>query len=515
MATLSSGATGVPASRKYPSVYTKVVFGASPNSAGGAVKTILVLANKTSAGTATVDTLIGGPFTPTTATTFYGTGSEGALGVTAACAMEPAATIYGIAVTVSGGAVGTVTLTVANAATGDGGLTLKIHGVTIVASILSGQSAITQATNIVAAINSKGAFLNCTAANGGGASAVVTITARHAGTRGNLITVFSTPDSSITGSTYTLNNPTITGGTLADDITTALASAGARKFDYYALAQVDTANLQLLQTKLLSNAGPLVRKRSQAIAMSGMASPVVYASLNQTVATTQAVLLNEPLLQLLWFKSFEFLPIQLAAGWAARRAVRESDNPNYHFSLLNPTAVDLSTIIGPPSSEANYMLESEANSALDNGITPVIIRNSDTHPMVCLSITSHSQDSSGNPDTRTLTTNYVSVPFAWADEVETFVPTSFPGMSLRDEPVDGDDPLPPNITTPNTIKGYLVDDYKRRFDLTGFIKGFDADVANWQFNLDANNANRVDATMQVTPAPWFTQFSSNILQTSP
>lgn len=500
----SSGATGVPASRKYPSVYTQVAFGASPNTAGGAPRRVLMLANKTSAGSATVDSVIYGPLTPDTAKDYFGVGSEGHLGAIAAAALEPGAELYGIAVTESAGVKASQSLTVAGVAGGDGNLAVRIHGVVVNVSIISGLSAVNAAIAIKNAINGTITPLNVTATDNG--AGVVTVTARHNGTRGNDIAITVTKDASITTQTYTLGGGKLTGGTLTDTIATALTTASVKKFDYVALAQVDTANLQLFQTKALANAGPLVRKRMVGISWNADV---------QATATTQATTLNEPLLQILWQKKGECIPIQATAGWAARRSVRESDEPNYHFSLFNPDAVDLHAIVPSPELTSDWMLESEAATALDVGLTPVITRSTDGHPMVALSITSHSQDSLGNPDARTLTTNYVIVPFHWADEVEAFIPTNFPGMYLRDDPVEGDEPLPPNTITPLAIGGFLKDLYKRKYDLTGQIKNFDADTATWQINIDANNPNRVDSTMEVTPAPWFTQFSSRILQLTP
>jgi phage tail sheath gpL-like len=436
------------------------------------------------------------------AVTIGGNGSEFALAVAAAIAKAPAATVYGIVTTEATGVKAATALTVAGVAGGSGTVSIRIHGVVVQASILAGDSANTAAATIAAAINARGAELCVTASV---STAVVTIAYRHNGTRGNAVIIGVSAQSSITTQTYTLAGSVLgatTAGTGTDSLTAALATAAVQEWDYITPANTDLAAVQALQVRLKAAMGPLVRKRG--VGVVGFVDTM-------GACTTIAQTINEGVIQLLWHKKGEDLPVVFASAWAANRAVLEQDNPNVHLSIMNPTVVDLWPFATAPAAMADYITPAEANAALDVGLTPLLI-GADSHPRVALSITSHSQDALGAPDTRLLTTNMVTVTFAWMDRVDSFIPTNFPGMNLMDDPVEGADPLPPNTVTPSTVKTLLANAFINPRDFGRFVDNPSADVARWAFNIDPNNPNRMNATMPLHPIEWFTQFSYQAVQ---
>lgn len=491
---------GVPISYKLPGARVRVLFGASPNGAGGATRNVLLLGNKTSAGTATADTEEVLLTSSDDAKTYFGPGSELHLMATAAFLKAPAATIKAIAVTEAAGSKATGTITVVGTASGNGTAYFYIHGVEIPVSVLSGDLIGAQATNIAAEINAKADLLNVSAT---AALGVVTITARHNGVRGNLIKIRKLIDSTITGSTYTLSAATLTTGAGTDTLTAALATAATQRHYYYGLASVDTTAIQAVQTQCDTMAGPLVGRRQQ----------FVWATHDTLgTATTQAEALNEERGQCLFANKFETLPCVIAACWTAMRSVHEGEELSVNLSSFNPDKVDLYPAVKAPPAEADWLTDSSANSALDVGLTPLQVRATDKHVFLPLSITTHSNDSSGNPDTRTLTTNYVTVPDAFADEFVTWLPTAFVGMKLRDDMTSGDDQLPPNCTTPGIIRSMWQDRARQLFDNAGHINSLDDDTPEWSFSLVSGNPNRVDAIMPITPSPWFTSVVGDIRQ---
>lgn len=503
MPTISTGAAGVPISYKLPGVYLQVVFGASPSGAGGGPRKVLLLGNKTAAGSATADTEKVQLFSPADAVTYHGEGSELALMAAAAFLKAPAATIEAIAVTEASGTKASGTITVVNSATGSGTARFYVHGVECAVAVYSGDVIATIAANIAAAINAQSAKLNATAS---AALGVVTITARHNGTRGNLIKLRKSIDASITATTFTLSGATLSGGSGTDTLTAALTTAATARDHYYAVASVDTTALQAVQTQLDTMAGPLVGKRQQA----------VYASHDVLgTATTQAEALNEERFQGLWAPKYETLPCVIAAAWAAMRSVEEGVSVSVNLSSFNPSAVDLWPAVLPPPSEGDWLTNSQANSALDVGLTPLMVREGDKHPFIPLSITTHSNDASGNPDTRTLTTNYVTVPDAFADEFAVWLPTTFVAMKLAEDVESGDDPLPPLTTTPGTVQAMWFDVARRQFENAGHIVDLDDDGAQWAFSIAPGNPNRLNATMPITPSAWFTQMSAQVRQLTP
>ena len=503
MSTTSTGAAGVPLSMKLPGVYIQVLFGASPNGAGGGTRKVLLLGNKLATGSATADTEKIALTSAADAVTYFGEGSELALMATAAYTKAPAASLEAIAVTEPAGAKASATITVANAATGSGTATFYIHGVKISVSVLSGDALGTVAANINAEINAKSSLLNVTSAVLAG---VVTITARHNGTRGNLIKLRKVIDATVTGSTFTLSAAALAGGAGVDALTTALAPAATARDHYYALASVDTTAVQAVQAQCDTMAGPLVGKRQV----------FVWASHDTLgTATTQVETVNEERGQCLWAYKFETLPCVIAAAWAAMRSVAESESISVNLSSFNPDLVDLWPVVQAPPSEGDWATDSAANSALDVGLTPLQVRQGDKHPYIPLSITTHSNDSSGNPDARTLTTNYVQVPDLFADTFAAWLPSTFVGMKLRSDQESGDDPLPPNVTTPGIVQAMWFDVARRDFENQGHINGLDDDGASWAFNLVSANPNRLNATIPITPAPWFTQASAQVRQQTP
>jgi len=436
--------------------------------------------------------------------------SELLLMAKAAWIKAPAARLKAIATTPPAGVAATGTINVSGSATGNGSVETVIHGVKISTAVFVANPVNTIAANIASDINAKSDDLLVTAVaaiNGAGPDWKVTVTARHVGTRGNLIRLRVKKDASITGTSFTASGSTLSGGTGDDSLTTALATASTQRHHYYALAHVVTTQLQAVQAQCDTMAGPLVGKRQQ----------FIFGSVDTLgTLTTQVEALNEERGQVVWMKNGESLPCQMAAAWAAIRAVAEGSRVSVNLSaLLNPDVVDLWPAVVPPASDADFIKDSEAAAALDVGISPIQIRAGDKHPYVSLSITTHSNDASGNPDARTLTTNYVSVPDAFADEFAAWIPSTFRDVNLRDDALLGDDPLPENVTTPGIIKSMWKDEARRNWEKRGHINGLDVDYADWAFNIAAGNPNRCNATMPITPAPWFTQMSAKIAQRTP
>lgn len=503
MTTYSSGASGVPISLKRPGMYLQVLFGASPSGAGGGPKKLLLLGNKTSSGSMTADTEIKRVLVDDEAVTYAGEGSELHLMVKAARVEYPFVELYILAVTEASGSKAAVTFTVTNAATGTGQLLLFIHGIRIPVAIVSGDAAATQATNIDKAIKAASRDLCVTSSVSG---AVVTVTYRHNGTRGNDVRVKHEADPSITGSTYAWSGTALSGGTGDDVLTTAITTASTARYHFICHAHVTSTQIGALKTHLNTVAGPTVGKRQQSIACVA----VSFGS-----ATTLAQAANAERMQILWLRSSSTLSCVVAAAWAAKRVKEESVWCNVNLSSFNPTAVDLGNTVAAPYAEADFITDTECNASLDVGLTPVQIGvTASKRPYIPLSITTHSQDSNANPDSRTLTTNNVSVPDEFADILEAWVPAAFPNKVVMRDILSGDDPLPANATTPNIIKISWYTEAKARFSTpqNTALYDIDADYATWSFNLASGNANRVNSTMQVTPAPWFTQFSGQIRQ---
>lgn len=497
MPSYSAGATGVPASNKFPGVMIALTLGAQPASIGGTPLKVLVIGNKTAAGTMINDSQVYKPTSVDDAQAAAGTGSELAL-MTAAAMSIPGATVYMLANAPPTGVQASATLTIANAATGSGNYTIWIHGFKVVVGITSGQSLATIVTNVVNAISAKTANL-CVTVSGNTGTGVITITWRHTGTRGNACTIRQKVDATVTGTTFTLSGATLSGGTGTEDLTNAIATIANGVYHRIAVAQGDSTALGLFKTHLESQGGALVGRHEQLVFMTT-------ASLGTATSLVQT--LNEPLMQALWHPSGEDIPGVVAAGWAAKRAVAEADAPAVNLSSWNMPVAAIPGFCNPQSDPSLYCSNSSATSALDVGLTPIQVA-ADGTTYVVRSITTHSQDASGNPDWRVLDTVNVSVPQAWADDLSISVPQEFQGKNLVDDPADSDDELPNNATTPSRVQSFCYG-RAQAWEKFGWMTNVEADAALWAFNLAASSPGRVNADMQIHPAQWFVQFSANV-----
>ena len=498
MPSYSTGATGVPAAYKYPAVLLALALGANAASIGGQPLKILVVGNKSAAGSMTPDTQVYKPVSVDDAIAAAGTGSELALMATEALSV-PGATVHMLANTEAAGTKAAATLVVVTPATGTGNFYLWIHGVLITTSVATGDSVATISQNIQNQIAAKTALLGVTSSVVTG-TGTITITWRHNGTRGNACTLRKAVDPSVTGTTFNLSGATLATGSGTDSLTAAIATMANGIYHRIAVAQSDSANLILLKAHLGTMGGPLVGRREQAVfcttASLGTATTLVQSSL------------NEPLMQALWHPSGEDIPGVVAAGWAATRAVAEAANPAVNLSSWNPSVVNASAFCNPQSDPSLYLGNSSAASALDVGLTPIQVA-ADGTTFVVRSITTHSQDASGNPDWRVLDTVNVTVPQRWADDLSLLIPTEFEGKNLVDDPLDSDDELPPTVTTPSVVRGFCVG-HAQAWEKLGYLQQVEADTALWAFNLAANSNGRVNADMQIHPAQWFVQFSANV-----
>lgn len=220
--------------------------------------------------------------------------------------------------------------------------------------------------------------------------------------------------------------------------------------------------------------------------------------------------LNEGLINSLWQQNGEDLPIVVASAWAARRAVAESANPAVNLSSFNMPVVDLYPVVHAPSNPALYTTDSQAAAALDVGGSPIMV-TAQGHPYVARSITTHSQDASGNPDTRILDTVNPTVSQAFIKELQLQIPSQFAGKNLIDDPADSDDETPPTVTTPKRMQGFCAG-IATSWGRLGFLDSTQTplDLAAWLFTLAPSSPGRVNATMPIHPAQWLVQFSGQV-----
>lgn len=431
MATLTSV---IPSGFKVPGVFIKVSLGVGPRSAGDSAKTVVLFANKTSAGLGTLETEID-IFSEDDAVSLGGAGSELDLGATAALAANPSVALKAMIVTAAGTAA-TASVPFTGPATSAGTVYVDCTGGNqIEVGYAVGDTATTIGNAVRDAINAVSRLpVTVTATTG-----TLTVTAKNTGPRGNFIALRVSVTAGTGVGVTTPATGYLTGGTTSDDPQTSLDVQQAYRRGFLVAPYSDSTQIGKFKTHVDAQEEPLAGNRKQ----------VVFGSLDTLAnTTTLAVGVNFPRLQCAWMWRSDHTPFQLAAAVAAWRALKEADDPAYNFDG------EIIPGLKPHYSSANIPTPTHLNSALNNGITPLqSVGRGDV--AIVRSVTCKSQDG-GLPDYRVLDTHKVTVPDYLGDVFELAFADRFPGFKASNDPAEGKQP-PARVVTPSMCKDLIME----------------------------------------------------------
>lgn len=498
--------TGLAANDPVPGVYEEVSFAQGPAAGYGGTRPILLMGNKTSAGSAAVDTGIYGPDTTVPCQTeadvisLFGTGSELHRMFLRAAKIVSGTTvpIYLIAVTESAGTAASGTITYATNASANGTTRVYVGDEFVDVAITSGDTPTNIASNVAAAINAKTKW----AVTASPAVGVVTITARQKGPRGNWIRFQASITAGIGTTATAATDAFLTSGATADSNTTALTTILAQKYYYIASAAEDATQFGALNTQVLSQALPTsgIRQRCFAGSVDTLAN-----------ATTIATGINSARAEVIWQKNGLLTPSELAAYFAALYAVEETgDAPRCNFSGFPVTPTD-QTFWAIPKPRDATAIPTRANivSALDNGLTPLgAFANGNTY--LVKRITTRSLNGAV-ADYRIRDAHKVTVCDFFADDLHTKIALQFGGKNLSDDPPKGARPVGGQVVTPSQVKAAilkLVDDYGDLGLLQRLQEIKDAVVVQ----RETSNTSRVSARIPLEPVDVADVFANAIQQ---
>lgn len=416
----------IPNANKVPGTYLRVSLGVGARSSGDSTRYEVLLGNKTTAGTMPLETEVD-CYGEDEARTLCGEGSELFHMARAAFQANPSVALKLVAVTASAGAAATGTLVFTGPATTSGTVGVSVLGEAIEVPFSAGDTATAIGAAVAAAINAQ-ADWPLTAAN---ATGTVTVTARHAGPRGNHLALRARI---IAGTGVGVTPPAtgyLTGGTTSDDPQAALDMLSAVQRTYVIAPYVDATQLQKFKSHVDAEEEPLIGHRKW----------VLFGSTDTLGATTTLTTgLNFPRLQCAWQEKSDVTPAMLAAALGARRALQESLDAAYNF--------DGEVIPGlpPHANKADVPTATELAAALNQGITPLTSTNAGD-VIIVRSITTKSQDAAGRPDYRVLDTHKVTVSDEIAERFELRFADRFTGFKASDNPPDDAAP-PPRVCTP-------------------------------------------------------------------
>lgn len=440
--------TGLSSNDPTPGVYLETNFAQGQATGSSAQRNILVLANKTSSGSATVDTTIYGPDTLVPLQTeadmiaLAGPGSEAHRMFRRIAAVNKDTGVYWLFVTASAGTAATGTVTIATTATGNGTHRLWVGDEFVETSIASGDTVTTIAAAIKASVNAK-THWPVTADNVAG---VLTLTAKIAGPRGNWIRFMAAITSGIGSTTTATTDAFLTSGATADSNTTALATILPKYFYYIVSAAEDATQFGALVSQVNTQAAPTtgIRQRCFAGSVDTLAN-----------ATTIATGVNAARAEVIWAEKSPFTPAELAANNAAVYALFETTpNPRTNFASFGNDAVTTNYWKVPKSrTDSAAPTRTSIKSALNNGLTPLGV-NPNGSTYIVNRITSRSLSGS-TADYRIRPAHKVTICDFFADDLQAKAILQNAGKRIANDPPKGARVPGPSVCTPSQFQGQI------------------------------------------------------------
>lgn len=392
-------------------------------------------------------------------------------------ANDPLALVDLIAPAESAGAAAAQILTFASAPTSNQTWLVYIMGVACQVAWNVGEANTLAKTNAVTSINQQAADLFAIASAGAGG--VVNLTARSKGPCGNDVTVRVVPVSGA-GGTLVASGATLVGGTTEIDLTTALATAAGKEYDFLfpclsnADAQSATGNPQRVTTHIDTYKSGSNAKLQQAV----IGSTGTTAS-----AKTDTIARNHTNLEHVNSVNDESLPCEVAAAELGDRMRRRRREINAN-RVLQP----LKRVRGAADKVTNNPTDAQAIDALSNGVT-IMGYTANGQLMLLRSITTHSQDTLGNPDKRCFDTNEVDSLYDYGKDLRAFIPQQFltpdAQVKIAKNRVEGDEPLPAGVVEERDVRSAI------------FSRTVDFWVPKGVIDGDAFRASEADGTLLV------------------
>lgn len=369
----------IPSSIRKPGVYSEFNTSLAVRALPVNAQKLLILAQKTSAGSGTANTPIK-ILSEEDAILYGGYGSHIHLCCRAALKANPLVDLYICPLDDGAGTQAAGTITVTGTCDATGYFDIWIGNELVQVTVEDGDVVNDIAAAIDAAINEKEHNMPITASV---ATNVVTLTARNDGTLGNNIPV-SYKNNNVGTTTLAVVQPT-TGAT-DPDITTALTNILPGEYDIIFVANSDSTNLGLLKTHLQSRSAPVEDR--PAIGVFG------YTGVQATLETLCGTTLNYERLTAAYLKYSKTterghsLDYEVGAAYAA--VIASEEDPARPLNNLALTGI-------APSSDVQKLSRAQQESCLENGVTPLHVMAGETVGIV-RAITTYTTNSASIPD---------------------------------------------------------------------------------------------------------------------
>lgn len=360
----------------------------------------------------------------------FGAGSITDFAIKAAFKQNPLVKLSAISAA-DAGAKATGTYTFATTATGGTTYRARIAGVPVSVDIASGDTPTVIGAALATAINAN-TSLPVTAA---AVTGVVTLTAKNGGTIGNGIQIRGAFDLAV-GTTCTLSGSTLSGGTGAVTLTSALAAIVAKRYHEVCVPFEDSVSGGAVKTTVNTQAGAEV-------GFGMFAHQASNGSLG--TATTLGLALNGDRNSVVAINTSESWGVAIAAAYSAALAQEEVANRPMNGVVLNG--------ILPPPIEKRWT-PTELRNLLDNGCTPLIVTSGE-QVAICRAVITGVKNSAGAFSYEDLDITIQRGLDDVRDNVALMLQTNYPRARWADSDADG--LLPPDVATPAKVRQDLID----------------------------------------------------------
>ena len=449
--------TGIDPGSPTPANLREFFFAQGDSLGPGTSRDVLLMGNRTSAGSETVDTL-GDPIVDEEdCIARFGRRSEVYAMYRVFNLIPQQATIYAIAVTESGGSAAIQEFTVGGTVGVGGAIQVDAQGQSFQVPIFSTDaSAAAIATRLAAYINDADeGRLQYTAAVDGGTPEQVNVTAAQAGPRGDLLFGADANHGlrmKIVGSTaVTITKGTLTSGTTADDNTAALAAAAGGEFYY----QISAATATATTTATDSGVGEHSAYINTQLAPVNGKQQTVHFGLVGTHAEAMAVSNSVNLVTSFFWHAEEsdWTPAMIAAHNCAVMRAAELAHPAANIAgYINGTGTPY--FMPPAAVAADVPTPTQVDQDLNNGVTPIGYQGTGRKPYIVRVVTGLHNNATGQDDFRARPGHTPSVIFFMWEQFR-----SRYGAQKQDftgpDPKDNEQPRP-NTDTPDSIRSIFV-----------------------------------------------------------
>lgn len=289
----------------------------------------------------------------------------------------------------------------------------------------------------------------------------------------------------------------------ATNITTLLANTRSVRFPRIALpytAKIGstgaTTIIGMFTDQIENKASPYEALYEQAI--------ICNPSATHVDAANEAIAINNPNVQCVWFRNSSKLPGEVAAAVAAARL---GGDDGWGGKVKGGEIADANTnlcglvIQFPPAYGATQPpAVADMQYALLRGVTPLAPSRIPGYVEVVRSITTYCRDSAGRPTTSCLDTNNVTTPQELTLRMKADYIEKFSNAYLIPENT------PANQLNQKTVKASDIEQWAKTWLAGRGQEGFLIDVAELsrqvKFEISKSNRTRVSGKLRMRPTPW-------------